>query len=211
MPTTDDSSSDKTLLEQIDLMIKASSETVRSNIASMETSTSRKIDNLSSKLSSHLTKAEEDLSQLGIQIAASREDVKSLKTKVERQEASIPTLSEAAVATKLASVPSSNPIGRRPRQLPPGFAPGDGNRLSTAVREERYWEARRSLCLWLVVGNDLRQATIVFLIDKLRSPPGKFDPLDLEVERVLARPDAQPKIKSWLSSRQSASSPWGRT
>ena len=190
MPASDDSSLDKTLLEQIDRMIKASSKTVRSDIASLEASTSTKIDDISSKLSSRLSKAEKDLSQLGTQIAASREEVEGLRTQVSRHEASIPALVEAAVTAKLATAPNTNQVGRRPRQIPPGFAPGDGNRFSNAVKEERYWEARWSLQLWPVAGDDLRQGVADFLTEKLRCPPGRVSPLDLEVERVLARPDA---------------------
>ena len=190
MPASDDTSRDKILLEQIDRMIKASSETVRSDIASLEASTSTKIDDLSSKLSSRLSKAEKDLSQLGTQIAASREEVERLKTQIDRHEASVPSLVEAAVTARLATAPNTSTIGRRPRQIPPGFAPGDGNRLSAAVREERYWEARRSLRLWPVTGEDLRQGVADFLMGKLRCPPGRVDLAELEVERVLARPDA---------------------
>ena len=186
MPT-DDATRDKSLLEQIDLMIRTSSETVRKDIAGLESSTAKKIDDLSSKLSTRLAKAEKDLSQLGNQIASSRDELEALKTRAERQEASIPRMIEEAVAKKLSS---KDLPGRRPRQIPPVFGPNDGNRQQIEVKEERYWEARRSLRLWPVPGDDLPAAVMDFLSERLRCPRGKVSTADFETERVIARPDS---------------------
>ena len=161
----DDSTRDKTLLEQIDLMIKSSSDRVRSDIAALESNTSKKIDDLSSKLTSHLNKAEKDLSQLGIQIAETRQEVEELKTRNERREAQLHSFVDEAVAKKLTSGPfSTGTSGIRPRQIPPPFGPNDGNSAPADVKEERYWEAHKSLRLWPIAGENLGKAVLQFLI-----------------------------------------------
>ena len=185
----DDAARDKTLLEQIDLMIRASSDKVRNDIASLESSTSKKIDDLSNKLTSRLNKAEKDLSQLGIQIAETRQEVEELKTKNERREAHLHALVDEVVAKRLTSVPPpAGAIGRRPRQIPPQFGPNDGNSTPVDVKEERYWEARRSLRLWPITGENLCTAVLQFLTEKLLCPTGKVTEADFTVERVISRP-----------------------
>ena len=187
----DDTARDKSLLEQINAMIKASSNTVRNDIATSEVNTGRRIDDLSTKLNSRLAKAEKDLSQLANQIVASKEEVQDLKTRVLRQESSLPVLIEAAVTKKLdQAINGAPPGGRRPRQIPPQFAPNDGNSMRADVKEERYWEARRSLRVWPVVGDDLKMATIQFCVDKLRCPASRIEVSNIEVSRAIARPDA---------------------
>ena len=181
----DDASRDKTLLEQIDLMIKSSSERVRKDIALLESNTAKKIDDLSTKLTSRLNKAEKDLSQLGIQVADTRQEIDTIRTRTERQEALLPSLVEEAVAKKLSSVPA----GRRPRQIPPPFTPRDSNSLPLDVREERYWEARKSLRLWPVKGETLTESVVRFLVEKLLCPIGKVSEADFTAERVISRPD----------------------
>lgn len=146
-----DSSSarDKALLDQIDAMIKASSNRVRQDIAGLEISTGKK----------------------------------------------------AAVAKKL-ETKGTGKTERRPRQIPPTFSPNDNNHVPAERKEERYWEARRSLRMWPVIGEDLKKAVIQFLTEKMQCPIGRLAEDDINMKRTLSRPEAnaQEQVRIKFSS-----------
>ena len=188
-PTQDPNSKDKALLGQIELMIKASSDRVRQDIADFETSSSKRLDELSGKLTARLSKAETDLSKLGTQIAAARGDVDILKQKLDQTENALPDMIEAAVARKMIDS-GPTPSGRRPRPQAAPLALVDNSLPAINVKEARYWEARRSLRLSPVPGDDIALAVISFLTEKLRSPPGRLSARNFEASRVIGRPDS---------------------
>ena len=161
---------------------------LREDIAKSETNTGRKIDDLSAKLSSRLTKAEADLTRVGAEVATTRTELCTLKEKLGEQERALPDMVELAVArkfnTRSAELDPLAATGRRPRQL--GAA-----REDQTEKEEKYWDARASLRMWPVIGDDMALAVLDFLVEKLRCPPRMVDVTDIvAIVKVVPRPDA---------------------
>ena len=159
---------------------------LREDIAKSESNTGQKIDDLTAKLTSRLSKAEADLSKVGMEVATTRTELLAVREKMDEQERSLPEMVEIAVARKLDSRPAdAEPsTGRRPRQL--GSA-----RIDQTEKEEKYWDARASLRMWPVVGDDMAAAVIDFLDKKLLCPPGMVNVTDVVgIVRVVPRPDA---------------------
>ena len=160
-------------------MIKTSSERVRKDIADSENSTGRKIDELSSKLTTRLSKAEKTLTQLSTQIATSREEVETLRERMNMTEKLLPDIVDAAVAKRLARTAP----GRRPRSGAP-----EEVQASADLKESRYWEARRTLKMWPIVGDNLPTAVLNFVTSTLGCPPGRLTESDFTATRALSRP-----------------------
>ena len=176
--------------------ITAMFDKIREDIAKSETSTANKIDakvdDLSSRITARLTKAEGDLSRLGGQIALGRSDIDDMKNKMEGQEQRMVELVDKAVDRRLGGLPME---GRRPRQTPTtrGNTEQTTSGSTSSVKEERYWEARRSLRIWPVTGENLKLATLSFLHDKLKCTAGRVKPDDIEVTKLTSHPESTAK------------------
>ena len=168
------------ILERMEVMFRG----LREDIAKSESNTGRKIDDLSTKLNTRLTKAEKDLSTLGLEVSSSRKELDSLKAKLSEHQNSLPGMIEEAVSNRIKSRAAETETGRRPRLL-------GASRTDPSDKEEKYWDARASLRMWPVAGQDLAAAVIEFLTTKLQCPPGMVNITDVEgLTRIVPRPGA---------------------
>ena len=170
------------ILDRMEAMFKG----LREDIAKSEGNTGKKIDELSHKLSTRLSKAEKDLSVLGAEVTATRGELDSLRSKIDNQQAAIPDMIETALQRKLKARRTDkadpDPPGRRPRSL---------GVLDGGDKEEKYWDARASLRMWPIAGPDLASAVIEFLTSKLQCPPGMVDVTDVVgITKIVPRPCA---------------------
>ena len=200
---------DKTILDEITKRLDG----LRADIAGSTTSMGNKIDGLSSKLGARLDRAEKDLSNLGSQMAETRQDVDKIRELVDERDGALAGLVEQAVTKKFASLTGTDK-GKRPRTLglprPVGAVAGAvalqelemHDPPSIADKESKYWAARKTLRLWPVIGDDLQNAVLGFLTDKLKCPQGRVLPDDFSARRIYSRPDydAQDQVLVVFSS-----------
>ena len=160
---------------------------VKEDIGKAESRTASKIDSkvddLACKLGARMSKAEADLSRLGAELATARQQLEAVRIAADERDKALPDMVSAIVAKKIASQDTRPDVrpGRRPRLLELA-APRPTN-------EESYWRARRTLRIWPVEGEDLKQGVISFLELKLRCPPGRTDVEDFEAKRLYSPPD----------------------
>ena len=183
---------------------------VKADIGRAETRTVEKIDtkvdDLAGKLQSRMSKAESGLAQLGTEVAATRQQMESLKLAADERERRLPQIVEELVKAKLATVVDAKP-GRRhqPLQGPDNTALSANAARAPTDRDDKYWQARRTLRLWPIPGadgTDLRGEVILFLQNRLKFPAGRLDREDMEVKRVFSQPGstAQDQVLVTFSS-----------
>ena len=104
---------------------------------------------------------------LGGSIIAVADDLESLKKRVDKNEASLDGKIERAFHRLAGGGNTRNlGVGPRPRPTTAPQAPGDPHRET--YKEERYWQARRSLRMWPVRGPDLKGSLSTFFKDTLK-------------------------------------------
>ena len=161
------------VLDEIKNMIKG----VRTDIASSEDRMASKFDELSVKLTARIDKTEAEISSLAVQVSRTKAEIETARKKVEEQDNRLPAMIEQIVAQKLQTQARPPPRSRGPAPRPlraPGD-PADALRTDSDSRaqvlEARYLEARKSLRLWPVVGDDVMDGVRTFLVEKLLCPP----------------------------------------
>ena len=195
-----DKNGDRSALEELKGLIKG----LATDMARTEASMVQKIDDLSGQVSERLGKAETGIANLSKQVTDVKSELDSLKESNAEQDRRLPMLVERLVTKKLADS-QSQPRGRgqapRPLQRVEGTleVPSQHQRSNT---DDKYWEARRSLRIWPITGDDLKSAVMTFIKDKLLGPAGVLTPDNITVTRVLSPQgaDAQDQVIVVFSS-----------
>ena len=164
---------------------------VKEDIGRAESRTASKIDSklddLACKLGARMSKAEADLSRLGTELATARQQLEAVRIAADEREKALPDMISSIVAMKIPQNTQDTRLdvrpGRRPRLLDTTAA------RSGPTSEESYWKARKTLRIWPVEGEDLKESVISFLELKLRCPPGKMTAEDFEARRLYSPPD----------------------
>ena len=167
---------DDPVLQRMAAMFKE----VRGDIARSEESTvnqiDKKIECLSSKLTTRLDRAENDLSNLGSQVADARSEMEIMRGRTES--------SVAAMQRRIDSIQKQLVSG------PPAGRPSAGPRLTGANaapmgkcdrNEERYWTARRSLRIWPCRGPDYDKSVREFLGIMLKMAADRISSMEFDV------------------------------
>ena len=188
-PRAEPSAAEKFIQEQL-AALTAMIGGVKDDIGRAETRTMEKIDSkvdsLAQQLGTRMSKAETDLARLTSEVASSRNQILAMQQAATAQEKALPALVESLVKTRLDGNPDRP--GRRPRQLtadPANSAP----QSSKIVIEERYWTARKTLKIWPVEGEQLDEAVVSFLENKLLCPKGRVALDDFKAKRIYSSPD----------------------
>ena len=184
-------SPDASILDDIKNMIRG----VRSDIASSEDRIAKRFDELSVNLSTRMDKTEADIADLSVQVSRTKVEIENARKRVEDQELKLPQMIEQIVSQKLESRPRSSlpRRGQTPRPVRPSASverPGTGR---TEQLEAKYLEARRSLRIWPVPGDDLMASVATFLVDKLRWELDQVCLDDCKARRIASTPDAAAK------------------
>ena len=194
------------LLEQIEALIKGVRDDIAKSESKVTTKLDSKIDDLTTKLSNRMEKAEGELTTLGIQVAQTRSDMEDVRAEITDRDRRLPRLVEELLEKRLANRTASQPRSRGPRPRPSSVATGSNavelptpsDRPDTNSHEEKYWRARRSLRMWPVPGPkpELSDAVLKFAQDRLLLPADSLEPEDFEVKRVPSVPnyDAQDQV-----------------
>ena len=165
---------------------------VKDDIGKAETRTVQKIDSkvddLAHKLGTRMSKAEGDLARLSTEVATTRTQLQSLQLAADEREKALPALVEKLVRSSRPE--PSTTVGlresRRHHPLPDEQLQAPGTRVA---HEEGYWIARRSLRLWPVEGEQLEEAVLSFLPNKLMCPVARVSKEDFVAKRVYSAPD----------------------
>ena len=142
---------------------------VRTDIASSEERMSKRFDDLSVKLSARIDKTEAELSSLGTQVARTRAEIEATRKRVDDRDKTLPQMIEQIVNQKLETGGRPTPRGGRGQAPRPLRAPDNSVERAHRSRdlEHKYYEARRSLRIWPVAGENLAVGVKEFLIEKL--------------------------------------------
>ena len=157
---------------------------VRGDIAKSEESTVRQIDKkiegLSTKLTTRLDRAENDLSKLGSQVADTRSEMEIMRGRTESSVAAMQKRIDA-IQKQLAPVPpTSGRTSPGPRLTGANAAP-----IGTSARnEERYWNARRSLRIWPCRGPDYDKSVREFLGIMLKMAADRISSMEFTVSSL---------------------------
>ena len=183
------STTDSAVLDQLKEMMKEVRE-VREDVNRAEVGTAARIDSLSKKMTDRLNKAELGVKCLSKDVAAVKSDIVRVRKTAAEESVRLEKLIGETVEKKLGTRPD---LGRRPRTsrtlTGANLIPLDGpNR-----REDDYMSARKSLKIWPVVGPDLADAAIAFMVTRLTMKPGRIDPATLKVTELQTGPDSSIK------------------
>ena len=181
---------DLTVMEQLRELMKEMRE-VRDDVNRAENGTATKIDSLSKRVTDRMNKTELSVKCLTQDVAAVKADLAKVKRSSAVEKARLETMIERTVERRMegARATSTPAPMRRPRA-----AVLTGANLQPIEREtkkeENYLRARRSLKLWPVVGEDLKEAVVRFCEDRLRATTGRVAPEDLVVTPLLSPVDS---------------------
>ena len=176
---------ERSIMEEIAKMNKA----IRTDIARSETSTGKKIDELSGHLTARMSKAEEEIGSISTRVSEALTEIERLKVTTTATESKLPELVDKILREQnMESRPGTSTQGRRPRPRLAGLERASATGGSD--QEAKYWLARRSLRLWPVKGADLARAVIQFLTEKLLLQPGRVSPDDIAIKQIQSQADS---------------------
>ena len=144
-----------------------------------------KVDDLAGKLGARMSRAEADLAKVSADLDTARKQLEAVQATATEREKALPGIVESIVASKLDSAEPKP--GRRHRPLP--LEHQGASAASKPANDDKYWHARKSLRLWPVVGENLKEAVQSFLQNKLLCPPGRLTADDFEARRLYSPPD----------------------
>ena len=172
---------DGSLLREITALIKGSEERMVGKI-------DEKIDVMTDKLTKRLDNAEKDVKKMGRNLKELKGEVVSLSSQVERDKESLPALVEKMVADKVAG------MGRpQPRRQP-----STDRRQSSEDKQDKYYEARRSLRIWPLM--DLSEDVVRdFLVTKLGLSQARSEALDFRSKRLASSRRGDPEYQALVT------------
>ena len=121
---------------------------------------------LSNRVSAIETKVGEvarEVTSLASKAESTAREVADLRAKVDENDSNLPHLVNAAVRDYFAN--TGAPIGKRPRHFSRPQVIGE--QVVDPWREDHYWTARQTLCLWPILGPDLPEAVRKFCRERL--------------------------------------------
>ena len=135
-----------------------------------------------------MSKAERDLARLSTEVASTRAQLQTLQLATQEKERTLPEQVEKLVKLRLEQTQAAERrVGRRHRPLQEsGVTAPTGTR---EIHHKNYWVARRSLRLWPVMGDNVEEAVISFLEEKLKCPAARVSSADFSAKRVYSPPE----------------------
>ena len=172
------SSSNDSVLDQLKDMMKEMKE-VREDVNKSSTNMTGRIDSLSKKMTDRMSKTEQSVKCLSQDMAFVKADLSRVRREASNEAARVERMVGDIVDKKLNS---NKQDLRRPRYLTGANA--SPVQAPSTDREDAYLDARKTLRMWPVEGEDLPKAALQFMRDKLLLADGRVRAEDISVQRL---------------------------
>ena len=170
------------LLEEVHKMISGLEGRLEAKIASRisdaEKRTASRLKKMNDDIAKRLDGAEASIGRLEGKQQGMDNKIEEIRKEAEKQASELPARVEDLVARSLNG--GREGAGPRPRRP---TARGSATAATGSAREEKYWEARRSLKLWPIIGQDIKAGVEKFLRENLDMPREEVEDLAIVAKK----------------------------